>query len=319
MGIVLGALGGMGDAMQRIGATNQKALLDEEADARKEQAGMRQQQLVSDLSLEREKTMALFKQSLGNQERTAQTGRIDAAAGKIADEAVSAKRGIVQGGIVDKESWTPEQQATVDQSLEIDRKKVADDPKTRTKAAISTGDISPKDAAVLDQKSEADMTRLMLGEQRNQTMLMIAAGHDQTRQLVAGMVAASKKDNANKEDRVLVHQFLGQFDRKISGNQAEIRSLRGSLKNNFDEADKAAINEQIRDLEAANKNLEKAQMEYARESGVKVPQSVTPEPTPAPQPTAGDLARPTSMAEFAKLPKGARFVNPKDGKTYTKN
>jgi hypothetical protein len=274
---------------------------------------------VSDLSLEREKTMALFKQSLGNQERTAQTGRIDAAAGKIADEAVSAKRGIVQGGIVDKESWTPEQQATVDQSLEIDRKKVADDPKTRTKAAISTGDISPKDAAVLDQKSEADMTRLMLGEQRNQTMLMIAAGHDQTRQLVAGMVAASKKDNANKEDRVLVHQFLGQFDRKISGNQAEIRSLRGSLKNNFDEADKAAINEQIRDLEAANKNLEKAQMEYARESGVKVPQSVTPEPTPAPQPTAGDLARPTSMAEFAKLPKGARFVNPKDGKTYTKN
>jgi hypothetical protein len=107
MGIVLGALGGMGDAMQRIGATNQKALLDEEADARKEQAGMRQQQLVSDLSLEREKTMALFKQSLGNQERTAQTGRIDAAAGKIADEAVSAKRGIVQGGIVDKESWTP--------------------------------------------------------------------------------------------------------------------------------------------------------------------------------------------------------------------
>jgi hypothetical protein len=319
MGIVLGALGGMGDAMQRIGATNQKALLDEEADTRREQAGMRQQQLVADLALEREKTMALFKQNLGNQERTAQTGRIDAAAGKIADEAVSAKRGIVQGGIVDKESWTPEQQATVDQSLEIDRKKVAEDPKTRTKAAITTGDISPKDAAVLDQKSEADMTRLMLGEQRNQTMLMIAAGHDQTRQLVAGMVAASKKDNANKEDRVLVHQFLGQFDRKISGNQAEIRSLRGSLKNNYDEEEKKGIQEQIRELEAANKNLEKAQMEYARESGVKVPQSVTPEPTPIPKPAAGEVARPDSMADFAKLPKGARFVNPKDGKTYTKN
>jgi hypothetical protein len=169
---------------------------------------------------------------------------------------------------------------------------------------------------VLDQRSEADMTRLMLGEQRLQTMAQIAAGHDDTRKLVAGMVAATKKDSANKEDRVLVHQFLAQFDRKISGNQAEIRSLRGSLKNNYDDAEKASIQEQIKELESANKNLEAAQMQYAKDSGIKVPTVEKPAETPK---AADSIAKPLSQAEFDKIPKGGRYVNPKDGKTYTKN
>jgi hypothetical protein len=251
-----------------------------------------------------------------DQVRKDQVGRIDAGVGKLADVEVGKKRGLVQAGIADPDSWSAEQQAAVDQSLSNDKTALVNNPKLRTQAAVSSGDISPKDAAVLDQRSEADMTRLMLGEQRLQTMAQIAAGHDDTRKLVAGMVAATKKDSANKEDRVLVHQFLAQFDRKISGNQAEIRSLRGSLKNNYDDAEKASIQEQIKELESANKNLEAAQMQYAKDSGIKVPTVEKPAETPK---AADSIAKPLSQAEFDKIPKGGRYVNPKDGKTYTKN
>jgi len=275
MSIILGALGGAGEALQNVGSTMLKAELDRDARAQD-----------SDLTLQRAKALEQFKMELGNQERTAQTQRVDAAAGKIADQKVGEKRRTIEGGIVDRASWTPEQQAAVEQSLELDRQSAMSDPKTRTEAAIQTGDIGPKDAAVLNQKSEADLTRLMLGEQRNQTMALIAAGHDETRRLVAGMAASSKRDSASKEDRVLVHQFLAQFDRKISGNQSEIRSLRASMKNTFDEEEKKGIQGQIAELETANRNLEKAQMQYARDSGVKVPE-VAQTPAPAPSPAAG--------------------------------
>jgi hypothetical protein len=253
-----------------------------------------------------------------DQVRKDQVGRIDAGVSKLADVEVGKKRGLVQAGIADPDSWSAEQQAAVDQSLSNDKTALVNDPKLRTKAAVSSGDISPKDAAVLDQRSEADLTRLMLGEQRDQTLRMIAAGHDDTRKLVAGMAAASKKDGAAKEDRVLVHQFLAQFDRKISGNQAEIRSLRGSLKNNYDDAEKASIQEQIKELESANKNLEAAQMQYAKDSGIKVPNVEKPAETPKPA-DASAIAKPLSQSEFDKIPKGGRYVNPKDGKTYIKN
>ncbi len=89
-----------------------------------------------------------------DQQRTAQTSRIDAAAGSIAEKAVEPKRGLINSRIEDKSTWTPEQQAAVDQSLAGDKAKVAADPKTRTQAAIATGDISPKDAATMDSRAE---------------------------------------------------------------------------------------------------------------------------------------------------------------------
>ena len=37
------------------------------------------------------------------------------------------------------------------------------------------------------------------------------------------------------------------------------------------------------------------------------------------QAQSNGIARPKTEGEFAALPKGARYINPKDGKTYTKN
>lgn len=92
--------------------------------------------------------------ALADQQRTDQVARIDAAAGSIADKAIEPKRGLIHSNIADPSAWTPEQQAAVDQSLGMDKTKVAADPQTRMRAAIATGDISPKDAATMDSRSE---------------------------------------------------------------------------------------------------------------------------------------------------------------------
>lgn len=98
--------------------------------------------------------------------RTGQVARIDAKAGELADSAVGEKRGLIDAGIADRSLWTAEQQATVDQSLANDRKAMLDDPKTRTKAAVATGDIDPKTMATLDQKGEALTYKLAYERER---------------------------------------------------------------------------------------------------------------------------------------------------------
>lgn len=98
--------------------------------------------------------------------RTDQVARIDAKAGELAGVAADKKRGLIDSGIVDRSSWTPEQQAAVDQSLALDKEAAARDPKLRTEAAIATGDISPKDAAVLTQKDDAALYKILWEKER---------------------------------------------------------------------------------------------------------------------------------------------------------
>lgn len=147
MGILLSALAG--------GAKGYDEAMDQDRKLRdqKEMAGFN-----SNLEQQRQQALVLFKQGQDDQQRQAMTGRIDAAASGIADQAVGAKRGILESGIVDRDAWTPEQQAAVDQSLAMDRSKLATDPRTRRDAAIATGDISPKDAATM-QDSERRLDR----------------------------------------------------------------------------------------------------------------------------------------------------------------
>lgn len=142
--IIMGAMGGVGEALQNVGGTMFKASVD--SDARNQESA---------LATERAKTLELFKSGLATSEREDQSRRITAEAGRVVDQKVGAKRGIIEAGIADRTSWTPEQQAVVDASLGKDRDAMMDDPKTRNEAAMRTGDISPKDAATLTQKDDA--------------------------------------------------------------------------------------------------------------------------------------------------------------------
>ncbi len=106
------------------------------------------------------------KVKLADDARQAQVSRVDAKAGELAGQAVSEKRGMIESGIADRSLWTAEQQATVDQSLARDKKALVADTKTRTQAAIATGDIDPKTMATLGQKDEALTYKLAYERER---------------------------------------------------------------------------------------------------------------------------------------------------------
>jgi hypothetical protein len=110
-----------------------------------------------DKASERAMRLAEFKASLDSrvaeEQRTAQVSRIDAKAGELAESSLAPKRGLIDSGIVDRGNWTPEQQAAVDQSLALDKQQVKADPKTRTDAAIATGDISPDGWTLLRRRT----------------------------------------------------------------------------------------------------------------------------------------------------------------------
>lgn len=60
--------------------------------------------------------------------------------------------------------------------------------------------------------------------------------------------------------------------------------------------------------------------EYYRRGGGQKPASATPAPAPAkPAASTGAAAKPKTQAEFNALPSGTRYINPSDGKEYTKN
>lgn len=306
MGIILGALGGMGQEMAKIGAANQKALMDEEADTRKAT-------LSSGLALEREKALILFKQNLGAQERADQVKRVDTAAGKIAEDAVTEKRGIVTAGIADKESWTPEQQAAVDQSLEIDKKKIAADPETRIQAAIGTGDIAPKDAATinrderrLDATERATAARERQAEMRDATQRYIADLRDKQQSArLEALVARMGKDKDGTKEAL---SFLEGARKELSSEEQTVRQLyQAELRqaDKYDPEAQKAIKEQYEPklAEIANRRKE-IQADYdAVRTRVGLPERAPAKPEPTKAPSA-----------LPKLPAGAKKIGTSGGK-----
>lgn len=148
-------------------------------DQMKEEQVQRMAKFQEELAMERQRTINAWQQenkiaeedraiSNSNKLREQQVSRIDGAAktmaGKYADEtAIPKKRGEVESGIADRGNWTPDQQAAVDQSLQGDRESIVQgmsaDPRIRTKAAISTGDIDPKTAATLTSSADIQQMR----------------------------------------------------------------------------------------------------------------------------------------------------------------
>ena len=69
-------------------------------------------------------------------------------------------------------------------------------------------------------------------------------------------------------------------------------------------------------------DVRQLQEEMVRGKAPRIPGDKKTDPTDTKdklKPLTGAVAKPTSRAEFDKLPKGAKYVNPADGKTYIKN
>jgi len=158
-------------------------------------------------------------------------GRIDAAASDLAEPQIQAKRGLISSGIADPSSWTPEQQSAVDQSLALDKKGLIGDPATRRQAAISTGDISPKDAATMADSER----RLDSADARTTANEKIAAMRDATARYKADLKEGAdirRDETANKRLEALVKGTGGTKEALsfVDGARKDIASEASQIK-----------------------------------------------------------------------------------------
>jgi hypothetical protein len=230
MSLILGATGGAGEQMANIAQQNQKAW--DAQDMAK---------LESDLATQRAQAMEVFKTNLATttatQARDAQQGRINAQMNADAEQGVAQKRGVVQQGITDQASWTPEQQAAVDQSLNLDKQAAMKDPKARTQAAIETGDISPTDAMKTSSSMEINQLKMQSlldrANDRNATMAQIA--DVKTEAMKYGyelrLQAAQERAANGKIDTATSRMLITSEDANIRASTSQLSMLGNQLAN----------------------------------------------------------------------------------------
>jgi hypothetical protein len=307
------------------GAANNAA--DQLADQRKSETALAAAQSMAQfndqLATKRAVMVEELKHQMGNRERQEQVQRIDTAAGGIAEKAVEPKRGLINSGIADKDSWTPEQQAAVDQSLGADKAKVIADPKTRTQAAIATGDISPKDAAAMDSRGEIAQMKHDDYLQNVQAKLDMAADKLDMAKTIATIRAASGgsgdgKDPANaKMIEYLVkngtprEQATGMVLGDGSGKTKDPVGLAAQLATALIRGDNFRVPADAPKgttpasyaMDIATQQIEMATKKFRPEGNAPAP---TPNPAAAPKPAAS--------AAPAGLPQGARQIGTSGGK-----
>ncbi len=114
--------------------------------------------LRDEVAGQRAQRLAEFKANLdanmADKARTESTARIDAKAGQLADAQLAPKYG-------DVSARSPDQQDRLTATRAEERSGLIDAPALRTRAAIATGDIGPKDAAVLTQKDDSALYKIL--------------------------------------------------------------------------------------------------------------------------------------------------------------
>jgi hypothetical protein len=194
MSLVMGALGGAGKAAGEFADSNIKLLGEEEIMRQRADLDTQKQQFLQDAKLASEKKYSDLA-------RTEQTQRIDEAAKPFVQQAIDTKYAGAQPA--DPSTWTPEQQAAVDESKQLDQQAFLRDPNVRTKAAMTTGDIAPKDVLAASTKEEiANITataRQAVQEAKNESwrekieyLTKKASEDNNTRLLIAAMKGGGK-------------------------------------------------------------------------------------------------------------------------------
>lgn len=277
MGILMGALGGAGAAMEDYFGNRQKADLQRENSIAVDNNR-------GDIELKREQAMTLFRNQLAtstaDKQRIDQTSRIDAAAGSIAEPGIEQKRQGILSGITDKESWTKEQQAAVDQSLAMDKQKAIQDPKTRMQAAISTSDIDPKSAATMGQSAEINQMKIdglmQRAEDKNATARDIADIRAKAVEAAAQLRvdAANERATNGKIDTATGRMLITSEDVNIKASTSQISTLTHRLaeisqnKGGKVNPEYEAINTQIQELRDGIKQSQQTKADYLKDMGL---------------------------------------------------
>lgn len=159
MGILSGFIGGAARATGEIANQRIARYTAEELQRQRDLMDQERERRIEEAQIARENRAVAQREK----DRTDMNSRVDAETARIADSTVAAKRALINEGIVDKNSWTPEQQKVVDDALAAERKGLINDIDTRYKASVNTGDTSLQNAALMDKQEK----RLEMQQQKN--------------------------------------------------------------------------------------------------------------------------------------------------------
>lgn len=297
-GIILGALGGAGQEAAKFGGRMQQGAIDADLE------NLRSENLQN-------RTIALEKAriELNNQEREAGVTRVNQAQTGIMNQAKAAKLNQFYGegsnlrpeDISDEEMASPQAQLSGAETADA-----------RTKAAISTGDISPKDAAALGQKDVANETRLTIAQLR--TEALNAKTQAQLDLGMAKLEAAINKAGAGNTDfdkKIKLLRESGATSREIANFITERKqpSLE-DLANGFLKADPRAGTSRAMTPEQA---MERAKALRSLTQTVGEEEPAKPEAVPA-KPAAAPKPEPKPAAVLPSLPAGSKKIGTSNGK-----
>lgn len=295
-GIILGALGGAGQEAAKFGGRMQQGAIDADLE------NLRSENLQN-------RTIALEKAriSMNNQEREAGVARVNQAQTGLVNQAKAAKLNQFygEGSNLRPEDISDEEMASPDAKLSD-----AETADLRTKAAISTGDISPKDAAALGQKDAANETRLTIAQLR--TDALNAKTQAQLELGMAKLEAAISKAGAGNTDfdkKIKLLRESGATSREIANFITERKqpSLE-DLANGFLKADPRAGTSRAMTPEQAMERA-KALRSLTQTVGEEEPAKPDAEP---PKPAAKPEPKPAAV--LPSLPAGSKKIGTSNGK-----
>lgn len=272
-GIIAGALGGAGDAMVKFG-------LQQQNDAN----AMDLENLRSQNDVNRAKAIEQAKIDFANQERTNMVSRVDAAAAPIVAQAKTSKLNTFYG---DGSDLKPEDISDEEMNSQPAQLSDAEQTKARTQAAIKTGDISPKEAAILSGKDAAAETQMTIAQLRMDAInARTQAQYETAMAKVEAMLAKNgSKAQTNKE----ALSFIDGLRKDVASEAANLKAL-------YTAEIKDKPRAKVAEIEAAYKPkfaaLEKRRAQIQQDFNsirerVGLP-AVSDEEESAPQPVAGD-------------------------------
>lgn len=326
---LLNVAAGLGRGLEEAGKSGfvlGKDMLAEEAKAARDETLARlQSTLQTEAAGKQEETKLRLLSEQAGKERKTQAADIEAARKPITEGIINRNAAALYGADNDPTLTSadrpPEELAAL-APTDDQRRKIEED------AAYRSGHLAPKDYFTTTGRDQGRDTQLMLGQMNIDSKQLIAAASNDTKQLIAAMA----KSSANGIDKVLLHQTVGQIHTNIKDNNDTIKQLRiemakdpTPLSMSPEKKDSMAT---INDLNAKNEVLQQSIFQFLRASGVtNIPDAVGAEKPKAQKAPASkadysarvsSAARPQTQAEFSKLTPGTDYIDPEDGKLYTK-
>lgn len=288
-GIIMGALGGLGQGAQATAtALNASAMQDQQLDGQKQLA-----QIQADLGLQKAQALEQFKSDLSDTNRENMAARIDEAKQGIISNAINQKYAQSDAAVQAANNGetdaplTDDQKAVIAQSKALDAAKL-DNPDTTVQAGVVSGDISPIDAAKL--ASSKDIAQLRNENFRDRTDAMIQmrqiASQAQIESANIRAAAAEERARSGGVSASMKTMLINSENANIKASTSEMNMLSRQLDTlSQKDPQRSQINDRISELRDEIKAAQANKNSYMQDLGILKP-AASSGTKPAPAGTA---------------------------------